>query len=364
MVQNRFFSFILFLSGLSFGLCGNAQAAVLFLPHANTGYAETCMRLGMSDIKKSGYLCEEQRVIDEMNQSRIRICFKNCKAQSCKMIAKDYKTAVEKSDYELKGYNCSKSSERSIGGDCYRCSCDNGSLKDGYCQCGNGYSRKQKNGVWSCSCEAVDHKELFEGSCMCSSGYYLNDKNECICDGSVNKEVKSDGSCGCLSGTVEQADGRCKKVNCFPGYYLEGSVCKACPSGSYSEEGAIGIESCRYCPEGYTLGLGNCNSEEHPEGFEYSNALDENNMPVYLGHSICGKCEAKSCTEPYGKVSSCNDDTKALFYNGEYTGNTACGACIQIKCAEGKVDYEACFENGSTNYGSISAWVLQGSLVK
>ena len=42
-----------------------AQAAVLFLPHANYGYAETCLRLGMTDTMRSGYVCEQKSVIDE-----------------------------------------------------------------------------------------------------------------------------------------------------------------------------------------------------------------------------------------------------------------------------------------------------------
>ena len=341
-----------------------AQAAVLFLPHANYGYAETCLRLGMTDTMRSGYVCEQKSVIDEMNKEKITVCYKNCRAQSCKIINSSYKTSSEKSSYEMKGYNCTESSEKSIRGSCYKCDCDNGNVKNGYCLCSSGYSRKQVDGAWSCVCEAVDHKELINGACRCSSGYVMDDKNNCICDGSVNKEIKADGSCGCIAGTAEQSDGSCKKVECLSGYYLDNSTCMACPEGSYSEAGSIGIDSCEYCPEGYTLGLGNCEKEEHPEGFEYSNAVDSNNMPIYLGNRICGKCEEKKCTEPYGKIDSCSDDTKALFYNGEYAGNTACGACIQIKCAEGKIDYEACYEESGINYGAVSAWVSMGSLVE
>ena len=95
--------------------------------------------------------------------------------------------------------------------------------------------------------------------------------------------------------------------------------------------------SASQCPSGYTAGLEDCSGKAHPEGWNYfSNGTS--------GGQVCGKCEAKTCTNGAStsntSVSSCGvggSEGWNFSING-YAGDTACGLCTARTCDTGSTD--------------------------
>lgn len=100
------------------------------------------------------------------------------------------------------------------------------------------------------------------------------------------------------------------------------------------------------CPEGYRAGLTNCDSKQHPEGWNY----DYNG---YSGGEVCGRCTAKTCRDDSYRAGqnncSAKDQPKGWNYLSEgFAGDDICGKCVEKSCNSGfSAGVENCEEGWS-----------------
>ena len=112
--------------------------------------------------------------------------------------------------------------------------------------------------------------------------------------------------------------------------------------------------SASQCPSGYTAGLEDCSGKAHPEGWNYSSNGTS-------GGQVCGKCEAKTCTNGAStsntSVSSCGvggSEGWNFSING-YAGDTACGLCTARTCDTGSTDITSAADCQTTG---INGWTI------
>ena len=112
--------------------------------------------------------------------------------------------------------------------------------------------------------------------------------------------------------------------------------------------------SASQCPSGYTAGLEDCSGKAHPEGWNYSSSGTS-------GGQVCGKCEAKTCTNGAStsntSVSSCGvggSEGWNFSING-YAGDTACGLCTARTCDTGSTDITSAADCQTTG---INGWTI------
>ena len=145
---------------------------------------------------------------------------------------------------------------------------------------------------------------------------------------------QTNGVCsGCESGYTLQ-NNQCKRTECAPGKYFNGSACSDCPSGQYSNGGYntectpcspgtyasdSGNASCTPCSPGtYASGTGNTTCATCSSG-SYSAA----------GASVCTSCSS-NCTSCIGS-SSC-----IACASGYHVKNGVCvGNCENVTCVSG-----------------------------
>ena len=108
------------------------------------------------------------------------------------------------------------------------------------------------------------------------------------------------------------------------------------------------------CPSGYTAGLEDCSGKAHPEGWNYSSNGTS-------GGQVCGKCEAKTCTNGAStsntSVSSCGvggSEGWNFSING-YAGDTACGLCTARTCDTGSTDITSAADCQTTG---VNGWTI------
>ena len=112
--------------------------------------------------------------------------------------------------------------------------------------------------------------------------------------------------------------------------------------------------SASQCPSGYTAGLEDCSGKAHPEGWNYSSNGTS-------GGQVCGKCEAKTCTNGAStsntSVSSCGvggSEGWNFSING-YAGDTACGLCTARTCDTGSTDITSAADCQTTG---VNGWTI------
>lgn len=178
-----------------------------------------------------------------------------------------------------------------------------------YCYCGKCKSCPGGNycsGGKKIACAAgkgsVANSTMPSDCTSCAKGYYSTGNGKGCVACPTGKTTKSSGSTSKNDCSVNES-GTCKS-----GEYLDGSTCKACPSGYTSNGGKISKTNCyKTVPAGqYLKTVGGSSTTACPAG-------------SYSGSKIVY----------YGNTSSCTDCAKGYYQNK--TGQSSC-----VKCPDGK----------------------------